>query len=131
MNLSAEEFRTLMSNKQAAKDRFEGKQKKSKYNNVRVEVDGEKFDSKKEADRYGILLLLEKKGEITNLKKQVTYRLEVNGHLICKYIADFVYEQNGVTVTEDVKSIMTRKLPVYKIKKKLMKAIYNIEIKES
>ena len=45
MNLSAEQFRTLMSNKQAAKDRFEGKQKKSKYNNVRVEVDGEKFDS--------------------------------------------------------------------------------------
>jgi len=131
MNLSAEQFRTLMSNKQAAKDRFEGKQKKSKYNNVRVGVDGEKFDSKKEADRYGVLLLLEKKGEITNLKKQVTYRLEVNGYLICKYIADFTYNIGETLVVEDTKSIVTRKLRVYLIKKALMKAIYNIEIKES
>ncbi len=49
---------------------------------------------------------------------------------ICAYLADFTYNRNGKEIVEDVKSEMTRKLPVYKLKKKLMKAILNIEIQE-
>lgn len=130
MGISQEQLRTLLGNVDRGK-RKEQKPKKTKYNNVRAEVDGEKFDSKKEAARYGQLLLLEKKGEISNLKRQVTYRLEVNNQLICKYVADFVYNIGSSVVVEDTKSIVTRKLRVYLIKKALMKAIYNIEIKES
>lgn len=46
-----------------------------KYRNKKVEVDGILFDSKKEANRYMELKLLEKAGEITDLKRQVRYEL--------------------------------------------------------
>ena len=57
--------------------------------------------------------------------------IEHNGVLICKYIADFVvYFYNDTREVWDVKSDYTRKLPVYKLKKKLMKIINGIEIVE-
>lgn len=115
-------------------DRVAGKateaKKQLKFRNVKTEVDGEKFDSKKEAERYGILKLLEQRGDISGLERQVTYRLEVNGQLIAKYIADFVFIQDGIKITEDVKSKHTRTLPVYRMKKKLMFALFGITIKE-
>ena len=43
------------------------------------------------------------------------------------YLADFVYKENGKEVVEDTKGFRTE---VYKIKKKLMAYIYQIEIKE-
>jgi hypothetical protein len=49
-----------------------------------------------------------------------------------EYIADFTYkDKNGIFIVEDVKSEHTRKLKPYKLKKKLMKIIYNIDIKET
>lgn len=128
MAISSTELNAMLGRIKGSKEK---PRSKSKYLNEKVEVDGEKFDSKKEAARYATLLLLEKKGEITNLQRQVTFRLEVNGQLVCKYIADFMYAVNGVGVVEDCKSKMTRTLPVFRIKKKLMKALYNIDIKES
>lgn len=112
-------------------ERFGKSETKSKFRNEVVEFDGEKFDSKKELARYGELLLLQKNGDIKDLKKQFVFKLEVENKLICKYIADFTYiTSGGKFVVEDVKSKHTRKLPVYRIKKKLMAAIYGIEIKE-
>lgn len=128
MGFSSADLKAMLGNVSAGKNKSAAK---SKYNNVKIEVDGEKFDSKKEAARYGQLLLLQKSGQITNLQKQVPFRLEVNGQLVCKYIADFTYAVNGVGVVEDCKSKHTRTLPVYRIKKKLLKALYNIDIKES
>jgi hypothetical protein len=64
---------------------------KSKYRNVKTEVDGIKFDSKKEATRYGQLRLLEKAGLIGNLRLQVQYPLIVHGVKVGSYVADFVY----------------------------------------
>jgi len=103
----------------------------SKYGATKTVIDGIRFDSKKEAVRYGQLKLLQRAGHISGLELQKTYRLEINGHLICKYIADFEYLERGVPVVEDVKSAFTRKLPVYSIKRKLMGAIYGIEIRET
>jgi hypothetical protein len=108
------------------------KQKPSKYRNKRVEVDGIRFDSKKEASRYRALMLYQSHGEISNLERQVSYDLTVNGELICRYRADFRYiaargTQKGRECVEDVKGIRT---PVYQLKKKLMKAIHGIEIQE-
>ena len=107
----------------------------SKYHNRKVELDGYLFDSAAESRRWSELKLAEHCGDILDLQRQVEYKIVVNGQLICKYRADFVYRENwegsnGRTIVEDVKSEATRKLPVYRLKKKLMKAIFGIEIWE-
>lgn len=101
--------------------------KPSKYRNVKTMVDGIEFDSKKEAARYQELKIMEKAGIISELKLQVVHDLSVNAVHVCKYIADFTYIRDNRRVTEDVKGMKTI---IYKMKKKLMKAIYNIEIQE-
>lgn len=102
--------------------------RKSKYRAVPVVIGGIRFDSKREGERYKVLSTWEKCSIISNLQTQVAFRIEVNGLLVCKYIADFVYERDGVQVVEDVKGVKT---PVYRLKKKLMKAIHGIEVLES
>lgn len=74
-----------------------------------------------------VLKLLRFTGDISDLRLQVPYEIIVNGQKICKYIADFVYTKNGNVVVEDVKGFPTA---VYKLKKKLMKAVHGIEIQE-
>lgn len=118
--------------------------KKNKYNARKTTIDGITFDSAKEAHRWNELVALQKVGEISNLERQHKFTLRVNGEHICDYIADFVYYtktfvnkgQKNEEVrlwrkVEDVKSEFTRKLPVYRIKKKLMKACLNIDILEA
>ena len=102
----------------------------NKFGNTKVVVDGIKFDSKKEANRYGNLKLLEKAGDISDLKLQVKMEIMVKEKKIATYIADFTYMEKGQYVVEDVKSDFTRKNPVYRLKKKLIEAIYNLKIKE-
>ena len=81
-----------------------------KYRNKKVEVDGILFDSKKEANRYMELKLLEKAGEQS-----------------CYYVADFVYKEGENIVVEDTKGMRTKD---YVIKRKLMLHKYGIRIKE-
>lgn len=105
----------------------------SKYRNKKSEYKGIKFDSKKEMIRYIVLEDMLKKGEIEDLQLQVPFVLippfELNGKKYkgMRYIADFTYKKDGITVVEDVKGMKT---DVYKIKKKLMAYTHNIEIKE-
>ena len=108
--------------------------KTAKYGNLRTEVDGITFDSRKEAHRYSELKLLERAHVITNLERQVTFVLipkQVREGVVveraCTYKADFVYTANGQKVVEDVKGVKTKE---YRIKKKLMLWVHNIEIKE-
>lgn len=103
--------------------------KRSKYGNTETEVDGIKFDSAKEANRYQELLLLLKAGEIGLLRWQVEYELNPGGSHSLKYIADFVYiiVATGQEVVEDVKGYRTRE---YKKKKRLMKKVHGKVIKE-
>lgn len=107
------------------------KEKKSKYNNQKVEYDGRTFDSKWEMEHYCELKLLEKAGQITNLQCQVKFVLieKSKEHRETAYVADFVYYENRVKVVEDCKSKIT-KTATYKIKKKLMQEKYGITIKE-
>jgi hypothetical protein len=99
------------------------RQKRPKYRNLRVTVDGETYDSKKEAARGKELALLARAGKIVNLRRQVPFKLTSHGKLICVYYADFYFEEpDGTAHIQDVKSEATRKLPVYRIKKKLMAA---------
>lgn len=124
MNLTPQQYKDLIASQQS-------KSKPNKFKAERVEYDGEKWDSKKELARFGILRLLEQRGDISELRRQVKYELTVNGLLIAKYYADFTYMKNGELIVEDTKSKHTRTLPVYRIKRKLMFAIHNIQIQES
>lgn len=46
-----------------------------------------------------------------------------------RYIADFMYnDRNGQLIVEDAKGVKT---PVYRLKRRMMAEIYNIEIKET
>ena len=104
-----------------------------KYGNHKTIVDGITFDSKAEANRYLELKALELKGIIKGLERQKTYKL-VKGRwpstgkpFSASYKADFVYTLDGEIVVEDVKGYKTE---AYVLKKKLMMALYGIEIRE-
>lgn len=105
-----------------------------KYHAKKTRLDGLTFDSQKEAQRYAELKLLERAGKICGLKRQVKYELipaqKIHGRTVeraCSYIADFVYEENGQTVVEDVKGFRTKD---YLIKRKLMLERHGIKIRE-
>jgi hypothetical protein len=107
---------------------------KTKYKNVKTEIDGIKFDSKRESIRYIDLKMWEKAGEISDLKLQVPFELfpsqKRDGKVIelpCKYIADFTYYRNGELIVEDAKGHKTTE---YKIKRKAMLFFHNIKIVE-
>jgi hypothetical protein len=108
------------------------KQKKPavrKYRNEPKEVDGITFDSTKEAERYMVLKNLEQVGEISNLILQHVFPIIIKGQKICEYIADFTYlDKAGKQIVEDTKGMKT---DVYRMKKKLMKAVNGIEILET
>lgn len=103
-----------------------------KYGNRKTTVDGITFDSKAEAERYKELKRLELLGVIKGLELQKTFRLCKdrwnNGRpFSISYKADFVYTLDGDIIVEDVKGFRTE---AYQLKKKLMKAVYGIEITE-
>ena len=118
----------------------------SKYKNIKTNG----CDSRKEARRLAQLRLLEKAGEICNLRQQVKYvliptqyetypRFSKKGKRLkdgvkclekeCSYYADFVYTitKTGENIVEDAKGVRTE---AYRIKKKLMLAVHSIRIKE-
>lgn len=108
----------------------------NKYRNNKVIVDDIEFDSKKEANRYKELKLLEKYGKINDLKLQPKFLLQEsfkkNGktYRAIHYIADFSYYdiENKNYVVEDTKGMKTE---VYKLKKKMFEyKYYSLELKE-
>ena len=101
-----------------------------KYRNKPVTVDGIKFDSTKEAKRYGELKLLERAGEIAELERQPKFVLTTNGEPIqyvgkgrkgkqVTYTADFRYYdiRRQKWIIEDAKGVET---PVFKLKRAIM-----------
>ena len=99
----------------------------SKYRNKKVDFNGYTFDSQAEARRYKELVILQGISKIEKLTVHPTYDLTVMGVHICKYEADFSYHDETGFVVEDVKGVRTSQ---YRLKRKLMKAIYGIDIKE-
>lgn len=98
-----------------------------KYRNKKTVINGITFDSKKEAERYALLKLLEKAGKITDLKMQQKFLIVPkagNNPRAHYYIADFTYTENGKKIIEDVKSAITKKNPVYRLKKALILYLY-------
>ena len=121
------------------------KQNKSKYKNEPVTVDGVRYDSKNEMRRYNFLKLMERAGEISNLRYHVKYPLFPKGtveirrfpdgrEVVLKryerehwYEADFVYtNKKGEDIVEDFKGFVT---DTFKEKRDALKELYGIDIK--
>jgi hypothetical protein len=111
---------------------------RSKYGAEKIEQDGVTFDSGKEARRWAELQMLERAGQISDLKRQVPFVLapavrlagEVRLKPALRYFADATYMQGGQLVVEDTKSEPTRRKDSYRIKKHLMATVHSIQIKE-
>ncbi len=129
------------------------RKKGERYNHTKVEVDGLKFDSKKEYQRYLVLKEAEDRGAISDLRTQVKFELipavveEYIEHLKTKdkiktrtlqlaitWTADFVYQKDGEEVVEDVKPskallsdrfVIKEKLFFWKYRKKI-RLVYNV-----
>ncbi len=99
-----------------------------------------RFDSEKERDRFAELVILERAGAISKLECQKEYvlipslvREDGKKERACKYIADFVYIEDGKEVVEDVKGYRDPKSAGYAkfvIKRKLMLKEYGITVRE-
>lgn len=121
--------------------------RRSKYGNKKVKHNGRTLDSRRERKRYYELEVLEKAGEISDLRLQVPFeiipaiyetveiQLKTKVKYVQKcvqraahYVADFVYmDKDGNQIVEDVKGFRT---PEYLLKKKMMRAFLGITIKE-
>jgi len=117
--LSAAEFRAIQ--------QAEGAERPSKYRNRKTTVDGIRFDSKREAQYYSSLKQLERAGQVFEVELQKPYALTVNGQLVCTYRCDFAFydaiqKRNRVV---DIKGVATKD---FNIKRKLMRAIYGIDV---
>jgi hypothetical protein len=94
---------------------FARRSSKNKYGAKKTQVGEVKFDSKKEATRWMELQLLERGGEISELRRQV--KVELIGQYRPLYTRtgrkmkltfDFAYIEDGVQVYEDAKGMPTR-----------------------
>lgn len=121
---------------------------RSKYGSKRVVIDGQKFDSQKEADRWQELKWMERAGMISGLERQVHFQLtpavygpdiigprggRKKGKVILEkseYIADFCYTDNETEkyIVEDVKGYKTAE---YILKKKMLYHLRGIMIHET
>ena len=100
---------------------------KNKYNAEKTKVDGVTFDSKRESVRFYELKLLQDRKEITDLQRQVKFKIvpktEKNKRARY-YVADFTYTEHGKQIIEDVKSPATKANAVYSLKKALVLWLY-------
>ena len=122
---------------------------RSKYGNKKAKAGDLVFDSRKERDRYLKLSLLMKAGEISDLRRQVSYELipaiyeTVEKQMKTKtkmvqrcaqravhYVADIVYkDKEGNEIVEDVKGLAKMLTPEFCLKMKLMRHVHGIQIK--
>lgn len=124
--MTAAEYRDMVANKPASG--------KNKYRAKPVrDGDGKYHASTKEYNYYQQLLLRKKAGEISEIKTQVSFRLELNGIFITSYRADFVISfPDGHIEVHDVKGVTKNSMvyATFRLKKALMLAIFNIKIIE-
>jgi hypothetical protein len=110
------------------------KSKSSKFNNIKVDIDGHTFDSKKEAEFYGQLKIKKNAGLIKDFQMQVRYDIIVNSIMIGKYFLDFLIENNDGSIEyidingKDSNTNKFIKTGVFALKKRLVEAIYGINI---
>ena|ERR1700754_3098543 len=87
------------------------------------------FASWHEKQNHAALVEQENLGIISNLRRQVPYELSIGGFKITTYIADHVYFDHTLQ-REIVADTKGKRTESFRIKKRLMKLIYNIEVIE-
>lgn len=103
-----------------------GKSRGNKHGAKAIRVDGIRFDSLLEANRYGELKILERAGEVSDIKVHPVFPVEVNGIQVCKVILDFSYtDKNGCQVHEDTKGQDTA---LSRLKRRMVEAAYSIDV---
>lgn len=89
------------------------------------------FDSKREMQRWQKLKFKEIAGLIFDLKRGISYPVEINGKPFCKYTPDAEYKTaEGQIVFEDVKSSGTRKDKAYRLRKSAFELFYSVQVTE-
>lgn len=121
--MTPQEFRDYLAKVEAGK--------LSKYKAIpTTSSDGQQFRSKLEATYCNRLKLLQLQGDLLKFEREVRFELVVNGVFVCAYVCDFIlYWKDGRVEHIDCKSQATM-TPIYSIKKKLMKAVHDIDLKE-
>ena len=98
-----------------------------KYRNKKTVIDGITFDSKLEGKHYSQLKLLMRAGEIKDLELQPRYDLIINDVKVGFYKGDFRF----FDLKEDRQRVVDSKgmdTPLSKLKRKMVKAIYDIDV---
>lgn len=112
--------------------------RRNKYNAKKCELDGHKFDSIAERDRYIVLKAAQDNGSISDLRLQPRYRLQNaftddygKRHRAIDYVADFEYVRDGQVIAEDVKGGRATQTQVFSVKFKLaIKRYLHIEFRK-
>lgn len=106
--------------------------KKNKFGAKKTEYKNRTYDSAAEAKRAYELDALTRTGEIISVEYQPVYDIVINGELVCKYKADFrIHYTDGRVVVEDVKGYKGGSAyAIFRIKKKLVKAVHGVDIIE-
>lgn len=95
-----------------------------KFHNIPTEVNGVKFQSRKEAVYYSQLCLAKKSGELIFFLRQVPFHLDGG----VRYVCDFAeFWRSGEVRFVDTKGFRT---PMFKVKKKMVEARYPVTIIE-
>lgn len=97
--------------------------KKTKYNSKKIVINGISFQSKKEANRYIDLQILQKAGDVDFFLRQTPFHLPGKTRYYCDFV---VFWSDGEVTFEDVKGVKTE---VFMLKKRMVEDIYNVEIK--
>lgn len=122
LHMTAKEYRESLTKKGTAGS------VKNKYNAQKTVINGVQCDSKKEALIYQNLLNLQKKGIITHLERQKRFEIipKTKTERAAYYVADYVFYEvtTNKWVVADCKSQITKKLPAYVLKRKIMKIRY-------
>ncbi len=119
------------------KGRVESKKngvKPNKYNAKKTEYNGEIYDSAKEA-AYAAKMHIQKKAsgpdKVLKIEKQVRYDVIVNDKKICFYKLDFKVTYKDRIEYIDVKGLRRGcGYQMFRLKKKLVEALYGITITE-
>lgn len=94
-------------------------------------MDGIVFASKKEMNRYAELLLVQRAGQISDLRLQPKLSVEINGQHFCSYTPDFAYQDRDRGLTfEELKSTGTAKDAAYKLRRKAAELTHGITVRE-
>ena len=104
--------------------------KGNKFGAIPTVVDGHRFDSLGEADRWSDLRQLERAGAIADLRRQVAYDLHAaGGAVIGRIVLDFVYTEGGAITYEDYKGGKATMTPLWRWKRKHFEREYEATIR--